>query len=362
MSTGVSRNHRLSSDVLADPVALTRALVDIESVSGDEKEITDAVELALRTAPHLAVDRVGNVVQARTDRGRTQRVILAGHLDTVPLHDNFPSTMDGNLMYGCGTADMKSGSALALHLAVTVPEPTFDVTYLFYDCEEVDAERNGLHKISLSHPEWLAADFAVLLEPTYGLVEAGCQGTMRVTVRTEGRRAHSARSWLGVNAIHGAGEVLRRLAEYEARRVTIDGCEFREGMNAVYIRGGVAGNVIPDRCEIEVNYRFAPDRAPEQSEAHVRELFEGFSVEVVDAMPGALPGLGTAPARDFLAVIGQPPLGKLGWTDVARFAALGVPALNFGPGDPNLAHTRDEHVELDKIRDGAEMLRRWLSG
>jgi succinyl-diaminopimelate desuccinylase len=243
-----------------------------------------------------------------------------------------------------------------------VPEPTFDVTYLFYDCEEVDAERNGLHKISLSHPEWLAADFAVLLEPTYGLVEAGCQGTMRVTVRTEGRRAHSARSWLGVNAIHGAGEVLRRLAEYEARRVTIDGCEFREGMNAVYIRGGVAGNVIPDRCEIEVNYRFAPDRAPEQSEAHVRELFEGFSVEVVDAMPGALPGLGTAPARDFLAVIGQPPLGKLGWTDVARFAALGVPALNFGPGDPNLAHTRDEHVELDKIRDGAEMLRRWLSG
>jgi succinyl-diaminopimelate desuccinylase len=200
------------SPLAADPVALTRALVDIESVSGGEKEITDAVELALRAAPHLIVERVGNVMRARTDLGRPQRVILAGHLDTVPLHDNFPSIMDGELMYGCGTSDMKSGSALALHLALTVPEPVFDVTYLFYDCEEIEAERNGLNVISRSHPAWLEADFAILLEPTYGRVEGGCQGTMRATVRTDGQRAHAARSWLGVNAIHGAAEVLNRLA------------------------------------------------------------------------------------------------------------------------------------------------------
>ena len=345
---------------VADPVALTRALVDIESVSGDEKEITDAVELALRTAGHLTVDRVGNVVRAYTTNGRPQRVILAGHLDTVPVHDNLPSTVDGDVMYGCGTADMKSGSAIALHLAVTEAQPVFDVTYLFYDCEEVDDERNGLRKISDSHPDWLRADFAILLEPTYGRVEVGCQGTLRVHVRSDGRRAHAARSWLGVNAIHGAGAVLRRLEEYQARRPVIDGCEFHEGLNAVAIRGGVAGNVIPDSCEIEVNHRFAPDRTPEQALDHVREVFAGYHLDVVDAVAGALPGLEAPAARDFLAAVAEPPQAKLGWTDVARFAALGIPALNFGPGDPNLAHTREEHVEMSKIVQAADVVRRWL--
>jgi succinyl-diaminopimelate desuccinylase len=353
----------LTTDMLEDPVALTRALVDIESVSGDEKQITDAVELALRSADHLTVDRVGNVVRARVDTGAGTRVVLAGHLDTVPLHDNFPSTLspDGHTLYGCGTADMKSGSALALHLAVTVPAPAYDVTYLFYDCEEVEAERNGLQRISVSNPDWLAADFAVLLEPTYGLIEAGCQGTMRVLVRTTGKRAHSARSWFGENAIHRAGEVLRRLETYQARRVNIDGCDYREGLNAVGISGGVAGNVVPDSCEVSVNFRFAPDRSVAQAEDHLREVFDGYDVTVVDQSPGALPGLSEPAAQRFLAAVGTPPIGKLGWTDVARFAEMGIPALNFGPGDPNLAHTRDEHVEIPKIVDGAAVLRRWLT-
>jgi succinyl-diaminopimelate desuccinylase len=302
-------------------------------------------------------------VRARVDTGAGTRVVLAGHLDTVPLHDNFPSTLspDGHTLYGCGTSDMKSGSALALHLAVTVPAPAFDVTYLFYDCEEVEAERNGLQRISVSNPDWLAADFAILLEPTYGLVEAGCQGTMRVLVRTTGKRAHSARSWFGENAIHRAGEVLRRLEAYQARRVNIDGCDYREGLNAVGISGGVAGNVVPDSCEVSVNYRFAPDRTVAQAEAHLREVFDGYDVTVVDQSPGALPGLSEPAAQRFLAAVGTPPVGKLGWTDVARFAALGIPALNFGPGDPNLAHTRDEHVEIPKIVEGAAVLRRWLT-
>lgn len=335
--------------------------MDVASVSGDEREITDLVEAALRTVEHLRVERSGNVVCARTALGRTSRVVLAGHLDTVPLHENFPSTVDDERIYGCGTADMKSGVALALHLAVGLAETVHDVTYLFYDCEEVESERNGLHGISRTHPDWLAADFAILLEPTYGRVEAGCQGSLRVDVRTEGKRAHSARSWHGVNAIHAAGEVLRRLEQYQARRVTIDGCEYREGLNAVYISGGVAGNVVPDQCEVQVNFRFAPDRTPEQAEAHMRDVFAGYAVAVTDCAPGAPPGLTAAPAHDFVAAVGTEPIGKLGWTDVARFAALGVPALNFGPGDPNLAHTRDEHVEIGKIRAGAEVLRRWLS-
>jgi succinyl-diaminopimelate desuccinylase len=354
--------HPWSPAVLADPVALTRALVDVESVSGNEKEIADLVEEVLRAAPHLTVDRYRNTLMARTDLGRPQRVVLAGHLDTVPLADNFPSTLHGELIYGCGTSDMKSGVALALSLAVGMPRPRYDVTYFFYEAEEVESDRNGLYLVSQACPEWLVADFAVLLEPTHGAVEAGCQGTLRVVVRVPGKRAHSARSWRGVNAIHAAGRVLARLEEYQAREITIDGCHYREGLNAVRIQGGIAGNVIPDSCEIEVNYRFAPDRTPQQAEEHVRELFDGYQVDVVDLAQGALPGLTAAPAQEFLAAVGAAPAAKLGWTDVARFAALGVPALNFGPGDPNLAHSREEHVEIGKIRAGAAVLHRWLAG
>lgn len=351
----------LTPEILADPVALTRALVDIESVSGNEKVIADAVEEVLRATSHLSVDRLGNTVVARTRLGRAERVVLAGHLDTVPLAGNFPSTVDADAIYGCGTADMKGGVALALHLAVALAEPRYDVTYLCYEAEEVEADRNGLQLVSNARPDWLTAHFAILLEPTYGLVEAGCQGTMRVVLRTTGHRAHSARSWLGVNAIHAAGTPLRLLEEYPARTVTIDGCTYREGLNAVRIRGGVAGNVIPDECEIEVNYRFAPDRSPAQAEEHLREVFTGYDLTLTDSAPGALPGLTAAPAQEFLAVVGRPPVAKLGWTDVSRFAALGVPALNFGPGDPNLAHTSEERVEISKIRAGAQTLHRWLA-
>jgi succinyl-diaminopimelate desuccinylase len=352
----------LLTTLAEDPVALTRALVDIESVSGDEKQITDAVETALRGAGHLTVQREGNVVRAFTNLNRPRRVILAGHLDTVPVNANLPSRMDGDRIYGCGTSDMKGGVALQLHLALTLPEPADDVTYLFYDCEEIEAERNGLNVIARTRPDWLAGDFAVLLEGTHGLVEAGCQGTMRVTVRVTGRRAHVARPWMGINAIHGAGRLLSLLADYEPRRPVIDGCEYREALNAVRIRGGVAGNVVPDLCEIDINHRFAPDRTPEQAEAYLRELFAGYELEVADTAAGASPGLSAPPARDFVAAVGTAPVAKLGWTDVARFAALGIPAVNFGPGDPALAHHPDEHVEIGKITEGAAVLRRWLGG
>jgi succinyl-diaminopimelate desuccinylase len=351
----------LTQDVLADPVELTRTLVDLRSESREEKEIADCVEDVLRQAPHLSVDRLGNTVMARTELGRDQRVVLAGHLDTVPINDNFPSTVQDDLIFGCGTADMKSGVALALHLAATLPDPCYDLTFLFYEAEEIESKYNGLKLVSDAHPQWLAGDFAVLLEPTYGVVEAGCQGTLRVVIRTAGKRAHTARAWRGVNAIHAMGELLQRLADYRPRTVTIDGCTFREGLNAVRISGGVAGNVVPDACELEVNLRFAPDRSEDQALAHVREVFDGFDIELTDSAAGALPGLTAEPAREFLAAIGEEPAAKLGWTDVARFAALGIPALNYGPGDPLLAHAPDEHVEIGKIRDGAATLHRWLA-
>jgi succinyl-diaminopimelate desuccinylase len=345
-----------------DPIELTAALVDVPSVSGDETALADEVERALRTqAEHLHVIRSGNTVLARTHAGRQSRVVLAGHLDTVPIAGNHPSHRDGQLLYGCGSSDMKSGVAVIMHLAATVPKPAHDLTVVLYDCEEVDAARNGLGRIERELPEWLRADLAVLCEPTNAVVEAGCQGTLRAHIRTTGHRAHSARSWLGVNAIHAAGELLGRLARYQAREVEIDGCRYREGLQAVGIAGGVAGNVVPDECTITVNFRFAPDRDLTAAQQHVAGVFAGFDVEFVDGAPGALPGLTAPAAQAFIAASASRPVAKYGWTDVARFAALGIPAVNYGPGDPNLAHTREEHVHTAQITRCAQVLRRFLS-
>jgi succinyl-diaminopimelate desuccinylase len=349
-------------DLSSDPVALTAAVVDIASVSGEEKVLADAVESALRALGRFRLDRDGDALVARTNLGRERRVVLAGHLDTVPIAGNLPSRREGGRLYGCGTSDMKSGVAVMLHLAATLPDPAYDLTLAFYDHEEVEAAKNGLGRIMRTNPGWLEGDFAVLLEPTSGQVEGGCQGTLRAVVRTSGARAHSARSWLGANAIHSMADVLARLNGYQPRSVDIDGCVYREGLNAVRIAGGVAGNVIPDACEVEVNFRYAPDRDQVQAAQHVRDVFDGYALEVTDSAPGALPGLSAPAAADFIAKTGANVVAKYGWTDVARFAALGMPSVNFGPGEPNMAHTRDEYVEVAKITSTAETLRRYLAG
>ncbi|WP_193604471.1 succinyl-diaminopimelate desuccinylase [Nocardioides dongkuii] len=349
-------------DLSADAVTLTRQLVDIESVSLGEQAIADAVEAALRTLPHLEVVRRGNTVVARTDLGRDERVVIAGHLDTVPVNDNLPSRLEDGVLHGLGTCDMKGGDAVILRLAATVPEPVRDVTYILYEGEEIEAEHNGLLHLAESDPDLMAADFAILMEPSNAVVEAGCQGTLRVEVRTTGERAHSARSWRGVNAIHGAGEVLARLNAYEARTPVIDGLEYHEGLNAVFIRGGVAGNVLPDECVVEVNFRFAPDRSEAEAERFVRDVFEGYDVRLTDTAPGALPGLDRPAAKAFIAAVGGEVAPKFGWTDVARFTALGVPAVNYGPGDPMLAHKQEEHVPVADIERCESRLRDWLEG
>lgn len=348
-------------DLLADTADLTEALLNIESVSGNEDAIAGAVETALRACTHLEVARFGNTVVARTQQGHAERVVVAGHLDTVPLNQNLPARRDATSLHGLGACDMKGGVAIALRLAATMPVTNRDVTYLFYDCEEVEAERNGLQRLGAGHPELLHADFAILMEPSDAVVEAGCQGTMRVDVTTRGERAHSARSWKGVNAIHGAAEVLARLHAYEPRRPVIDGLEYHEGLNAVFISGGVAGNVLPDTCRVSVNYRFAPDRSEAEALAHMREVFAGFDIEVSDSAPGAMPGLSVPAAADFLAAVGGVANPKFGWTDVARFSALGIPAVNFGPGDPQLAHKQEEFVPLEHLRVVEKQLRGWLT-
>ena len=354
----------MTLDLHLDPVTLTRHLVDIESVSHDEQHIADLVEAALRGCEHLEVTRRGHTVVARTDLGRGERVVIAGHLDTVPLNDNLPSRLDeeAGILHGLGSCDMKGGDAVLLHLAATLPEPVRDVTYVLYEAEEVEERYNGLKMLAEREPELLAADFAILMEPSNAGVEAGCQGTLRVEVRTTGERAHSARAWTGSNAIHAMTDVLARLQRYEARRPVIDGLEYHEGLNAVRISGGVAGNVVPDECVVEVNFRFAPDRSTDEAVAFVTDFFAPYDVRVTDLAPGALPGLDRPAAKAFVDAVGGQVGPKFGWTDVARFTGLGVPAVNYGPGDPLFAHKQDEHVKVSDIETCATTLRGWLTG
>ncbi len=352
-------------DLTGDPIALTAALVDIPSESRDEARIADEVEAALRAQTSgFEVIRNDNAVLARTSLGRPSRVLLAGHLDTVPVAGNLPSRLEDGELHGCGTADMKAGDAVFLHLAATVAEPAHDLTLVMYDCEEIDSAANGLGRIERELPDWLRADVAILGEPTAGFIEAGCQGTLRVVVSAAGTRAHSARSWLGDNAIHKLGAVLDRLAAYEPRRVDIDGCEYREGLSAVRVEGGVAGNVIPDAASVTVNFRFAPDRSADAALRHVHEVLDGLDVaiELTDSAAGALPGL-SQPAAKALVRGGR--RDRCGPSTAGRTCPgsprLGIPAVNFGPGDPNLAHRSDERVAVGAITAAVEMLREYLS-
>ncbi|MFI2362700.1 succinyl-diaminopimelate desuccinylase [Promicromonospora sp. NPDC019610] len=364
----------------ADLVALTRILCDIPSVSGDEKALADAIEEVLRGCPHLEVLRDGDALVARTHLGRDRRVVVAGHIDTVPIADNLPTRLvegtdgadgagaEGAVLWGRGTVDMLGGVAVALALAAELgapgTAPAHDLTWIFYDHEEVDSALNGLGRLARNHPELLRGDFAILGEPSNAGIEGGCNGTMRIEVRTHGVAAHSARAWTGENAIHAVAPVLTRLAAYAPREVEVDGLVYREGLNAVRIEGGIAGNVIPDACTVEVNYRFAPSRSVAEAEAHLREVFDGFEVLVTDAAGGARPGLDDPVAAQFvksvLATTGGAPAPKYGWTDVARFSELGVPAVNFGPGDPLLAHKDDEHLPVAQLAQCRDALRAWL--
>lgn len=365
-------------DLHADVVELTRQLCDIPSESGSESFLADSIEQALEDAPHLRLHRLGNTIVARTELGRPTRVAIAGHLDTVPINDNLPTRLEhlgheqaaadvpgtepGEYLWGRGTVDMKAGVAVQLKLAAELPEPRHDVTWIWYDNEEVEATRNGLGILAGSLPELLQADFAILGEPTRGDIEGGCNGSIRADVRTRGRRAHSARAWTGVNAIHLAAPILQILAAHQPRTVHVDGLEYREGLNATRISGGVANNVIPDLCTVHVNYRFAPSRSLDEAEGFLRRLFDGFEVEIVDRSPAARPGLDAGIAREFARAVGGQVRAKEGWTDVARFAALGVPAVNYGPGDPQKAHADDERVPLRQIRQVEQGLRAYLAG
>ncbi|NMN01974.1 succinyl-diaminopimelate desuccinylase [Bifidobacterium panos] len=377
---------------------LLEQIMAVYSVSDDETALANQVEDFLKTQSHLAVRRHGDTVLASTNLGKPQRVILAGHLDTVPVIDNFPPQWlepgdprirediaaahpGERVMWGRGATDMKGSDAVLLYLAATLTNPTTDLTFVFYDHEEVSGEKNGLKKVAAAHPSWLRGDFAIIGEPTDCGIEGGCNGTMRFEVVTHGVAAHSARAWMGSNAIHQAADILNRLNAYEPQTVAVDGLEYREGLNATLISGGKGTNVIPDECRVHVNYRFAPDKSLAEAKAlmmgagagaelgngeHVATggVFEGFGIEMKDESPAARPGLDAPLAASLADLVrqrtGREPLAKLGWTDVARFAALGIPAVNLGAGSPLLAHKHDEQLPESDLTLMADILEDWL--
>lgn len=381
---------------------LTRLFADImgiPSVSGDETALADAIEAFLREQPHLQVRRHGDTVVAVHDAGREHGVVLAGHIDTVPIMRNFPPRIlqpgdpriDAGIahehpgtpvMWGRGATDMKASDAVLLYLAATLREPQFNLTYVFYDHEEVAAEHNGLRRVLQEHPDWVQGDFAIIGEPTDGTIEGGCNGTIRFDVISHGVAAHSARAWMGDNAIHKAGVILDRLRAYTPQDVVVDGLHYREGVNATMISGGTGTNVIPDECRVHVNYRFAPDKTLAQAKALMMGadagaelgngehkatggMFQGFGIDMHDESPSARPGLDQPFARSLVQLVeqrtGKRPRAKLGWTDVARFSALGIPAVNFGSGSALFAHKADEQIALGDLPMMEGILRTWLS-
>jgi succinyl-diaminopimelate desuccinylase len=339
------------------------AICDIESVSGNEKELADAIEASLRNCGHLEVLRDGNAVVASTHTGK-ERVLIAGHIDTVPVANNLPTALHHfereQVIFGRGTVDMKAGVALMLKLAVEAVNPAVDVTWIFYDNEEVDSSLNGLGRLARNHPDLLQGSFAVLCEPTSAQVEGGCNGTIRVEIFAKGKKAHSARPWMGKNAIHELLPALQFLNDYVPEVVSVDGLEYKESLNAVTASAGIATNVIPDQATLMINYRFAPDKDAAAAEALLRQWFSDYEVLVVDAADGARPGLETAVAKAFIESTGASVNPKYGWTDVARFSALGIPAVNYGPGDPSLAHADNENVPVGHIHDCYQGLKGWL--
>ena len=352
---------------MTDLLAATAELVNLTSVSHHEGPLVDYLEARLQAVPWLRTERVGMNLVARTELGRATRLVLAGHTDTVPVNDNATARIDGDVQHGLGSADMKGGLAVFMHLAETVSEPSVDLTFVFYECEEVAAEFNGLKRLLAERPELLAGDAAILGEPTCARIEAGCQGTMRLQLTLNGERAHTARPWMGRNAIHRLAGVLKTLATYEERRPVIDGCEFHEVVQAVKVEGGVSGNVVPDTVVLTINHRFAPDRSIAEAETHMRHLLgeallsDAAALVVVDVAGGAQPSLTHPLLARLGALVGEAPTAKLGWTDVAFFAAQGIPAVNFGPGDPAIAHTRGELVHRHEIEAVARVLTELVS-
>lgn len=339
-------------------------LVDTPSELGDEAELCSA--LVDRFAASYAegeIVRVGNSVVVGRRSGRPL-ILLVGHIDTVPSQGQPAAFSQDGLLYGLGTSDMKSGVAAMVHLLEDdeVRNGPFDVAGVFYDGEEGPADGNNLERV-LIEVSWLTdAEFGVVMEPTDMRVEVGCNGAINATVRFNGSSAHSARPWLGENAVTKAGAWLAELHHRDPELFVIDGLEYREVFSVTKASGGIANNIIPPAFEVNLNYRFPPVFTIEEAVGRLRLLaLAADEVEIVDRAPSAPVPEGNPHLDRLLAVTGGERAAKQGWTDVARLAIYGIPAVNYGPGIVAQAHQVNEHVPLENVHLAFENLKHFLT-
>lgn len=340
-------------------------LVDIPSVTGEEGPLCEALAARLgRTYREEHIRRIGNSVVVGTPTDRPL-VLLVGHIDTVPRQGQGPARVEGGRLFGLGTSDMKSGVAVMVHLLEdrSVREGPYDVVGVFYDAEEGPHARNGLEPVLQGLP-WLAeAAFAVVTEPTDLELQLGCQGLVNATVRFEGKAAHSARPWLGVNAVTKAGNWLAGLHERAPEPFEVGGLTFYEVFSVTRATAGVANNVIPAAFDLNLNYRFAPHRSGSDALARLAEITAGAdSVDVKECVGGAPVPEGNPFLDRLVAISDAPVTPKQAWTDVARLARYGIPAANYGPGEVAQAHKATESVPIANLDPAYEALRCFLTG
>ena len=335
------------------------ALVDLPSPSHDEGLVYDYVRGALQHLPLVHDD--GETLLYAKREGRPL-VLLAGHTDTVPPQGNLPGRIENGAVHGLGASDMKGGLAVMVELGrwAAHTELTFDLGLLFFPREEVGPEFNPLPGLFGATPAVDEAALVICLEPTDNTLQLGCLGNLVARVVFEGRAAHSARPWLGVNAVAVAFEGLRGVLELEPNDVEVDGLLFREVLSVTQIHGGIASNVIPARCEVTLNFRYAPGRTMEEAEARVRELV-GHELEILDHAPAAHVARQAPLVEKLRAAGGFEVQPKQAWTNVADFAARGLDAVNLGPGATRYAHAADEQVQVTELVRTYEALQRFLT-
>lgn len=356
----------VSSD--AQDVTLAETLLwlcSIPSFIGDERALCDAVVERLSKATLAGpIRRYGDSIVVPVTRGTGgPKIALAGHLDVVRTSHDGPPRIEGDRLFGPGAADMKSGLALMIDLVERDLDACAkaDITLVFYAREEGPFAENELGVVLAEDAELRAVDFAVCLEPSDNKLSVGASGSIHAKVVFHGTTAHSARPWQGVNAIHKAGALLVDLDRLAPREVTIDGFLYRTVTSATMAQGGRGKNVIPDAFELNLNHRFSPDTTIEQAQRDIEAIVAGrASITWMDLSPSALP-FATHPLVDALRAAGVKAIEpKQAWTDVARFAQLGVAAVNFGPGDNAQAHQRNESTSLAGLAEGRAILTGWL--
>ncbi|MGB8329540.1 MAG: succinyl-diaminopimelate desuccinylase [Polyangiales bacterium] len=341
-------------------------LCRIPSPIGEEAALCDHVQERLSNSlDRDAIVRFhDSLIVHAVNRSDGPRIALVGHLDTVRTQHDGPARVEGNRLYGAGAADMKSGLAVMIELVERLDLAALpcDLTLIFYEREEGPFDENRLGPILEAYPDLRQLDLAICLEPSDNEIQLGAMGSIHATLTFLGRTAHSARPWQGDNALYKAASFLRRLEERQPREVELDGYVFREVMTPTVIHGGGPRNVVPGRAELNLNYRFAPGRTPEEAFSELRAFAaDGCEIEATDLSPAGRPHAGDRYIQYLMTCGVSGVRSKQAWTDVARFDAIGVPGVNLGPGTAAQAHQPNEYTELDRLLDGYAIFERFFT-